>query len=50
MNSLFLEGLESARRIVKEKGINALDDLIEELKADYRETAIANHPSNLEKR
>ena len=31
MKSIFLEGLESAREIVQNKGIAALDELISEL-------------------
>lgn len=32
MKSIFLEGLESAREIVQNKGLAALDELISELK------------------
>jgi hypothetical protein len=38
MQSFFLEGLESAREIVENKGISALDDLIKELKETKIET------------
>ena len=38
MNSIFLEGLKSAREIVQNKGIARLDDLISELDSQYRET------------
>lgn len=50
MNSLFLEGLESALRIVNDKGIESLTDLIQELKAEQREQAIAQHPAGKETR
>ena len=36
--SLFLEGLQSAREIVQNKGIAALEDLIEELQGNKIET------------
>jgi len=45
MKSLFLEGLESAQRIVNDKGLEALQTLIAELKAQEIEEAIAVHPS-----
>jgi hypothetical protein len=38
MKSLFLEGLESAREIVQNKGIAYLDSLIAELKTGTVET------------
>jgi hypothetical protein len=42
MKSIFLEGLESAREIVQNKGITALDDLINELKSTETENARVN--------
>jgi len=50
MNSLFLEGLESALRIVNDKGVEALIDLISELKAEQHERAVAEHPAGKETR
>jgi hypothetical protein len=50
MNSLFLEGLESALRIVNDKGIEALTDLISELKVEQHERAVADHPAGMETR
>jgi hypothetical protein len=38
MKSFFLEGLQSAREIVQNKGLTALDDLIKELENTYPET------------
>lgn len=42
MKSVFLEGLESAREIVQNKGIAALDDLINELKSAGTDNARVN--------
>lgn len=39
MPSIFLEGLQSAREILKNKGLAALDDLINELENNEVETA-----------
>lgn len=39
MPSIFLEGLQSAREIIKNKGLAALDDLIKELEHNEIETA-----------
>lgn len=39
MPSIFLEGLQSAREIIKNKGLAALDDLIKELENNEVETA-----------
>lgn len=39
MPSIFLEGLQSAREIIKNKGLAALDDLIKELEHNEVETA-----------
>lgn len=39
MKSLFLEGLESAREIIQNKGIAHLDSIIAELKNNQIETA-----------
>lgn len=39
MPSIFLEGLQSAREIIKNKGLSALDDLIQELEHNEKETA-----------
>ena len=50
MQSLFLEGLESALRIVNEKGVESLTGLISELKAEQHERAIADHPAGMETR
>ena len=47
--SLFLEGLESAQRIVNDKGLEELQTLIAELKTKEVEEAIAQHPA-IEKR
>ena len=41
MNHLFLEGLKSAREMVQNKGIQYLDNLIEELETVRPEKAIA---------
>lgn len=41
MASIFLEGLQSAREIIKNKGLAALDDLIAELEHNEVETAVA---------
>ena len=41
MASIFLEGLQSAREIIKNKGLAALDDLIQELQNNEVETAVA---------
>jgi len=41
MNHLFLEGLKSAREMVQNKGIQYLDNLIEELETVQPEKAIA---------
>ena len=42
MHSIFLEGLKSAREIVQNKGIEHLDNLIEELeKTSIETTALA---------
>ena len=38
MRSIFLEGLESARELIQNKGIEALDSLITELKSVQIET------------
>jgi hypothetical protein len=38
MKSLFLEGLQSAREIVQNKGIAHLDSIIAELKSESIET------------
>lgn len=38
MASIFLEGLQSAREIIKNKGLAALDDLIQELEHNEVET------------
>lgn len=38
MASIFLEGLQSAREIIKNKGLAALDDLIQELENNEIET------------
>jgi len=38
LRSIFLEGLESARELVQNKGIAALDSLISELKSAQPET------------
>jgi len=40
MNHLFLEGLKSAREMVQNKGIQYLDNLIEELETVQPEKAI----------
>ena len=40
MKSLFLEGLESAREIIQNKGIEHLDSIIAELKNNQIENAI----------
>ena len=40
MNHLFLEGLKSAREMVQNKGIQYLDNLIEELEAPKIEKAV----------
>lgn len=37
MKSFFLEGLQSAREIVQNKGLTALDELIKELEETYPE-------------
>jgi hypothetical protein len=37
MESLFLEGLKSAREIIQNKGIEKLDELIHELDFEKRE-------------
>jgi len=39
MASIFLEGLQSAREIITNKGLAALDDLIKELENNEVETA-----------
>lgn len=39
MQSFFLEGLQSAREIVQNKGLAALDELINELETTSIETA-----------
>ena len=41
MNHLFLEGLKSAREMVQNKGIQYLDNLIEELDSVQPEKAVA---------
>lgn len=41
MASIFLEGLQSAREILNNKGLAALDDLIQELESSEIETAVA---------
>ena len=41
MNHLFLEGLKSAREMVQNKGIQYLDNLIEELETTNIEKAVA---------
>jgi hypothetical protein len=38
MQSIFLEGLKSAREIVQNKGIESLDSLIQELESGTIET------------
>lgn len=50
MQSLFLEGLESALRIVNEKGLESLVTLISELKQHDTEKAVADHPAGMETR
>ena len=40
MNHLFLEGLKSAREMVQNKGIQYLDNLIEELETTKIEKAV----------
>jgi hypothetical protein len=50
MQSLFLEGLESALRIVNEKGVESLTSLISELKSEQHERAVAEHPAGKETR
>ena len=41
MASIFLEGLQSAREIITNKGIAALDELIQELQHNEVETAVS---------